>query len=312
MSLDTSYRSPFDAFAAAAERRKDAPFLLAPASAALPYAPEGFNIAYGTLKTDVDRLRTGIRRRRLWTRCAGRPVAGESPGLFSPLACAQRARCFDRSDQPRRSSGRVVVPARTVAGRSSGGCAGSHPSDERRRARARSPDRYRQPDSSMPDGRRRSGRRIQRRMRAAVHLRKHRQAEGVHAVEPLFSAGRRMVSRARRRGGAAAGPRGQPDAVADVPHERAGLQRGRHDGAWRRGGSARPLSCKPLVAVRGGQRRDRRPLSRRDPGHSAPAAGQPKSSGNIACVSRSRPASTCATARPSRSVTASRSSRPGR
>src|SRR3954451_7322585 len=56
MSLDT-YRSPSDAFAAAATRRPDAPFLLAPASAQLPYAPDGFNIAYGAFTTQVDRLR---------------------------------------------------------------------------------------------------------------------------------------------------------------------------------------------------------------------------------------------------------------
>src|SRR5204862_3239149 len=56
MSLDT-YRSPSDAFAATAARRPDAPFLLAPASAGLPYAPQGFRIEYGAFKTKVDRLR---------------------------------------------------------------------------------------------------------------------------------------------------------------------------------------------------------------------------------------------------------------
>src|SRR5438445_11009109 len=56
MSLDT-YRSPSDAFGATAKRRPDAPFLLAPASAGLPYAPEGFKIEYGAFKTEVDRLR---------------------------------------------------------------------------------------------------------------------------------------------------------------------------------------------------------------------------------------------------------------
>jgi acyl-CoA synthetase (AMP-forming)/AMP-acid ligase II len=55
MSLDT-YRSPSDAFAATAKRRPDAPFLLAPASAGLPYAPQGFRIEYGAFKTEVDRL----------------------------------------------------------------------------------------------------------------------------------------------------------------------------------------------------------------------------------------------------------------
>src|SRR5205807_5995549 len=57
MSLDTPYRSPSIAFAATAARRPDAPFLLAPASAGLPYAPEGFKIEYGAFKTEVDRLR---------------------------------------------------------------------------------------------------------------------------------------------------------------------------------------------------------------------------------------------------------------
>ena len=57
MSIDTPYRSPSDAFAATATRRPDAPFLLAPASAGLPYAPEGFRIEYGAFKTEVDRLR---------------------------------------------------------------------------------------------------------------------------------------------------------------------------------------------------------------------------------------------------------------
>ena len=57
MSLDTPFRSPSDAFAATATRRPDAPFLLAPASAGLPYAPQGFRIEYGAFKTEVDRLR---------------------------------------------------------------------------------------------------------------------------------------------------------------------------------------------------------------------------------------------------------------
>ena len=57
MSLDTPFRSPSDAFEAAAARRPDRPFLLAPASAGLPYAPEGFKIEYGAFKTEVDRLR---------------------------------------------------------------------------------------------------------------------------------------------------------------------------------------------------------------------------------------------------------------
>lgn len=57
MSREISHRSPFDAFTATAARRPDAPFLLAPASAKLPYAPDGFKIAYGAFKAEVDRLR---------------------------------------------------------------------------------------------------------------------------------------------------------------------------------------------------------------------------------------------------------------
>jgi acyl-CoA synthetase (AMP-forming)/AMP-acid ligase II len=51
------YQSPFETFAAAATATPQAPFLIAPASAELPYAPDGFRIAYGTVKADVDRLR---------------------------------------------------------------------------------------------------------------------------------------------------------------------------------------------------------------------------------------------------------------
>ena len=57
MSFGSPYQSPFDAFAATAGRRPHAPFLIAPASAELSYAPDGFRISYGTLMADVDRLR---------------------------------------------------------------------------------------------------------------------------------------------------------------------------------------------------------------------------------------------------------------
>ena len=57
MSPGIAYRSPFDAFAASAGKTPDAPFLVAPASAELAYAPQGFRIAYGAFKSDVDRLR---------------------------------------------------------------------------------------------------------------------------------------------------------------------------------------------------------------------------------------------------------------
>jgi acyl-CoA synthetase (AMP-forming)/AMP-acid ligase II len=57
MNAETPYRSPFDAFAASAGTAPDAPFLIAPASAELAYAPDGFRIGYGKFKAEVDRLR---------------------------------------------------------------------------------------------------------------------------------------------------------------------------------------------------------------------------------------------------------------
>jgi acyl-CoA synthetase (AMP-forming)/AMP-acid ligase II len=50
--------SPFLAFAERATTKPDATFLIAPASAALPYAPEGFRISYGEALESVERLRT--------------------------------------------------------------------------------------------------------------------------------------------------------------------------------------------------------------------------------------------------------------
>ena len=57
MTVLEQFRSPFAAFAAAAARRPDTAFLLAPASAGLPYAPDGFRIAYATLAARVEELR---------------------------------------------------------------------------------------------------------------------------------------------------------------------------------------------------------------------------------------------------------------
>ncbi|MRX51744.1 AMP-binding protein [Paracoccus sp. S-4012] len=45
--------SAYDAFSATAARRPDLPFLIAPASAALPYAPEGFRISYGEAVAEI-------------------------------------------------------------------------------------------------------------------------------------------------------------------------------------------------------------------------------------------------------------------
>lgn len=49
---------PFDAFRRTAVRRPDLPFLIAPASAGLPYAPEGFRITYGDAAAGIEALRS--------------------------------------------------------------------------------------------------------------------------------------------------------------------------------------------------------------------------------------------------------------
>ena len=57
MDILRQHRSPFDAFTAAASAGPDRPFLLAPASARLPYAPDGFRFSYGQVRAEVARLR---------------------------------------------------------------------------------------------------------------------------------------------------------------------------------------------------------------------------------------------------------------
>ena len=135
-----------------------------------------------------------IRRRRLRARRARRAAAGKSPGVLRALAGAECARRLDRPDQPGPPPRRAVLPARAVAGPTSWSPAPDRlASGETRVARPRAADRYREHHPALPN--RHRGVRdaeLERRMRAAVHLRQHRQAEGLHAVEPVFPAGRRM------------------------------------------------------------------------------------------------------------------------
>ena len=57
MDILAQFSSPFEAFAASAARRPEVAFLAAPASAALPYAPEGFRHLYGNFAVSVTALR---------------------------------------------------------------------------------------------------------------------------------------------------------------------------------------------------------------------------------------------------------------
>ena len=55
--LDVALLSPYDAFTRSAARSPDAPFLIAPESAGLAYAPGGFRHSYGEIFAEVERLR---------------------------------------------------------------------------------------------------------------------------------------------------------------------------------------------------------------------------------------------------------------
>lgn len=56
MDILGRFSSPHDAFAASASRTPTAPFLIAPASARLPYAPEGFSLAYGAVGAQAEQV----------------------------------------------------------------------------------------------------------------------------------------------------------------------------------------------------------------------------------------------------------------
>ena len=99
MSRDIPYRSPSDAFAAAAARRPDAPFLLAPASAGLPYAPEGFRIEYGAFKTEMDRLRAEYAAAGYGRGARVALLLGSDPGPQAHLKICPRSYWFKTPHQ---------------------------------------------------------------------------------------------------------------------------------------------------------------------------------------------------------------------
>jgi acyl-CoA synthetase (AMP-forming)/AMP-acid ligase II len=57
MNSAMARQSPYDAFMDTARKRPGAPFLIAPASAGLAYAPDGFHLTYGEASAEVARLR---------------------------------------------------------------------------------------------------------------------------------------------------------------------------------------------------------------------------------------------------------------
>lgn len=63
MNILNKFNSPYGAFRSAVARSPDAPFLIAPASAQLPYARDGFRLSYGTVNEQVDAVRTEYARK---------------------------------------------------------------------------------------------------------------------------------------------------------------------------------------------------------------------------------------------------------
>ncbi|MGA8229487.1 MAG: AMP-binding protein, partial [Xanthobacteraceae bacterium] len=59
-TVDGAAVSPADAFIARARRTPAAPFLIAPASAELAYAPSGFSHAYGEMLDRLETVRQGL------------------------------------------------------------------------------------------------------------------------------------------------------------------------------------------------------------------------------------------------------------
>lgn len=62
MDVVGRFSSPHDAFANAARRVPDSPFLMAPASARLPYAPDGFSLSYGAAAAQVEQAMAAYAR----------------------------------------------------------------------------------------------------------------------------------------------------------------------------------------------------------------------------------------------------------
>ena len=115
---------------ATAARRPDAPFLLAPASAGLPYAPQGFRIEYGAFKTEVDRLRAGIRGRRLWPRGAGCLAAENRPVFFLHWLALNALGVSIVPINPDVRPDELSFQLELFAGRPAGGRIGSHAGDQ--------------------------------------------------------------------------------------------------------------------------------------------------------------------------------------
>lgn len=62
MDVVGCFSSPHDAFASSARRVPDSPFLMAPASARLAYAPDGFRLPYGVVAAQVEEARGAYAR----------------------------------------------------------------------------------------------------------------------------------------------------------------------------------------------------------------------------------------------------------
>ena len=62
MDVVGRFSSPYDAFVGSVRQAPESPFLIAPASAQLPYARDGFRLSYGAVSQDVEEARAAYAR----------------------------------------------------------------------------------------------------------------------------------------------------------------------------------------------------------------------------------------------------------
>ena len=131
MQRTGEFASPYRALAAQAAARPDAIFLRAPASAELPYAPDGFSYSYGEALARIEALRAGVCGGGLWPWRLRGAAPGKPAGVLLALARAERARRLDHADQSGAARRRSRLSARNRRARSRGRASGDACADRK-------------------------------------------------------------------------------------------------------------------------------------------------------------------------------------